>query len=176
MFNKNLFEAGLDIVPVEVAKDANSDFTGDRVNLANYDRAYLKITKPAGTAGDDLAIALQQHDAASGGNSAALTFSKLWYKKGSTNDFSAVGQWTPITLETASADLDLASVNGVDLELDTSAAVIIVEVLADSLSNGYTFVSYNNEGDDVGNALLVYAEWILMGNRYPQAPPISPLA
>lgn len=175
MFNQNLFEAGLDIVPVQVATDANSDFTGDRVNLANYDRAYLKITKPAGTAGDDLAIALQQHDAASGGNSAALTFTKLWYKKGSTNDFSAVGQWTAVTLTTASSDLDLDSVNGTDLALDTSGAVIIVEVLAESLTNGYTFVSYNNEGDDVANALLVYAEWILMGSRYPQATPISAL-
>lgn len=179
MFNKDLFEGGLDIVPALVAADANSDITGLRVNLARYDRAYLKLTKPAGSAGDDLSIALQQHTAASGGSSKALTFRRLWYKKAaSTNDFSTVGQWTPVELTTPSSDLDLSDVNGDDLATDTVGAVVIAEVMADSLdaNGGYSYVSYNNEGDDIGNALLINAEWILQGSRFPQAVPVSPLS
>lgn len=175
----NLFEAGFDIVPDSLNVDANSDVTGDRINLKNYERAYYKLSKPAGSAGDDLSIQLQQHDAASSGNSKALTFSRLWYKKAASGvDFTGVGTWTAVVLDTPTDDLDLVSVNGVDLGLDTVGAVVIVEVRADSLdgANGYTFVSALHEGDDIGNALVVTGEWLLMGNRYPQAIPLTPLA
>lgn len=175
----NLFEGGFDLIPDSLNVDANSDITGDRINLKNYERAYYKLSKPAGTAGDDLSIKLQQHDAASSGNSKALTFSKLWYKKAASGvNFTAVPTWTAVVLDTPTDDLDLVSVNGVDLATDTVGAVIIVEVRSDSLdgANGYTFVNAFHDGTDIGNALLITGEWLLVGNRYPQAIPLTALS
>lgn len=179
IYNKDLFEAGFDIVPDIVAGDANADLTGDWVSLEMYDRAYLVLIKPAGTAGDDLSIHLQQATTAAGGSAKDLTFSRLWYKKAaSTNDFSTVGTWTAITLATAAADVDLASVNGTDLLLDDVGAVVIVEVLAESLdaNGGFKFVNNIIEGDDIANALIVNQFWLLQGSKFPQAVPLSPLA
>lgn len=175
----NLFESGFDFIPDSLNVDANSDVTGDRINLKNYERAYYMLIKPAGTAGDDLSIQLQQHDAASSGNSKALAFSKLWYKKAaSANVFTVVPTWTAVELTSATDDLDLVSVNGADLATDTVGAVVVVEVRADSLdgANGYTFVSALHEGDDISNALVINGHWLLLGNRYPQAIPLTALS
>lgn len=177
--NHTFLEGGFDIVPDIVAGDANADLTGDWVSLKNYTRAYLVLIKPAGTAGDDLSIHLQQALTAAGGSAKDLTFRRLWYKKASaTNDFSTTGTWTAVTLTTATADLDLVSVNSVDLATDTVGAVIVVEVLADSLdaSGGFAFVNNIIEGDDIGNALVINQFWLLAGGAYRQAVPLSPLA
>lgn len=179
MFNRSLFEMGIDIVPDVIAGDANTDLTGDWVNLKNHDRAYLLLIKPAGTAGDDLSIHLQQATVAAGSDAKDLNFSKLWYKKAaSSNDFTAAGVWTAVELTTPTADLDLVSVNGVDLATDTVGAVIIVEVLAESLdvNGGFKFVNNIIEGDDIGNALIVNQLWLLAGGKDQQAIPTSPLA
>ena len=177
-FAGTFFEMGFDIVPDMHASDANSDLTGDWINLENYDRALLALLKPAGTAGDDLSIHLQQATAAAGTGAKDLEFSKLWYKKASTNDFSAVAVWTAVELTTATADLDLASVNSTDLALDTSGAWVLVEVRASSLDagNGFKFVNNIIEGDDIANALLVYSFWLLQGCHYPSALPASALS
>lgn len=179
MLKGNFFEAGFDIVPDIVAGDANTDITGDWINLKNYERAYYHLIKPAGTAGDDLSIHLQQATSAAGGSAKDLNFTKLWYKKASaTNVFTDVPLWTAVELTTAAADLDLVSVNSVDLALDTVGAHVIVEVRADSLdgANGFTFVNNIIEGDDIANALLVYAHWILMGSMYAQSIPLTALS
>lgn len=173
-FNKTLLEMGIDIVPDAISQDANSDIDGDWVNLKNYEKAYFLLLKPAGTAGDDLSIALQQALTAAGGSAKALTFSKLWYKIGT---MSAQGQWTRVDLATPSSDLDLVSVNGVDLASDTSAAAFLVEVLAESLdiNNGFRFVQALIEGDDISNALIITTLWIMAGGRFQGAIPLSPL-
>lgn len=172
---QNLFEAGFDFVPDLINQDVNTDLTGDWISLRHYERAYLLLIKPSGTAGDDLAIRLQQATDNAAAGAKALTFTKLWYKKGT---MTAQGTWTAVELATASSDLDLDSVNGADLATDTSAAVILVEVRADSLdgANGFAFVNVLYEGDDISNALVINSHWLLMGNRFPQAIPISPLA
>ena len=176
--NKTFFEAGFDIIPDIVAGDANADLTGDWVNLKNYERAYLVIIKPAGTAGDDLAIHLQQATSAAGGSAKDLNWTKLWYKKGSTNSFAAVATWTAVTLATAASDIDLDGVETGDLALDTSGAVIVVEVLTESLdaSGGFCFVNNILEGDDVGNALVLNQFWLLMGSRFPQSIPLTAIS
>lgn len=179
MHNATLFEEGLDIIPDIVQGDANSDLAGDFINLENVGRAYLKLVKPAGTGGDDLSIHLQQATVAAGSDAKDLIFSKLWYKKAaSANDFSAVPQWTAVELTTPVADLDLASVNGVDLATDTVGAVILVEVRPESLdvNGGFKFVNNIIEGDDIGNALLINQEWLLKDCSYPQAIPLSALS
>lgn len=176
--NAGFFEQGFDIIPDIVAGDANTDLTGDWIKLVNYDRAYLVIIKPAGTAGDDLSIHLQQATAAAGTNAKDLNWSKLWYKKGSTNDFSAVPLWTAVTLATPASDVELDGAATGDLALDTSAAVIVVEVLATSLdsNNGFKFVNNIIEGDDVGNALVLNQFWLLTGGRFSQAIPMTAIS
>lgn len=176
LVNHDLFEGGCDIhLGTTVNQDANTDITGDRINLARYDRAYYLIVKPSGTAGDDLNITPLQHTAATGGSSKALTVSRLWHKVGT---LASTGTWTAVELTTPSSDFDLDSVNSTDLATDTSPALVLIEVLAESLdsSNGYTFVSIDHEGDDIGNAMLMNGLWFLCGSRYPQAVPISPLS
>lgn len=177
--NKTFFESGFDIVPDVVAGDANSDLTGDWIRMRNYERAYLVLIKPAGTAGDDLSIHLQQAVDASGTSAKDLTFTRLWYKKASaTNDFSTTNTWTAVTLTTATADLDLVSVNGDDLATDTVGAVVIVEVLASSLDadNGFDFVNNIIEGDDIANALIINIFWLMANGKYPQAVPLTVLS
>lgn len=176
--NANFFEAGWDIIPDIVAGDANADLAGDWVKISNYTRAYLCIIKPAGSAGDDLAIHLQQATSAAGANAKDLNWTKMWYKKGSTNSFAAVPTWTAVTLSTAASDVDLDGAATGDLALDTSAAVILVEVLAESLdaNNGFKFINNIIEGDDVGNALVLNQFWLMGGARFPQAIPLTAIS
>jgi hypothetical protein len=179
MINASLFEQGIDIIPDAIAADANTDIEGDWISLKNSDRAYLLLIKPAGSAGDDLSIHLQQATAAAGTGAKDLTFTKLWYKKAaSTNVFTAVPTWTAVELTTATADLDLVSVNGVDLATDTVGALVLVEVMAESLdtSGGFCFVNNIIEGDDIGNALIVNQLWITTGDKYAGAIPVSKLS
>lgn len=173
MHNCNIFEAGFDFVPDAINQDANSDVTGDFVNMELYDRAYLLLIKPAGSAGDDLSIALQQATVAAGSDAKALTFDKWWYKKGT---MSSQGTWTAVEESTPTSDLDLGTPT--DYAMDTVAAVILVEVRAESLDvdGGFKFINAIWEGDDIGNALIINSHWILMGSKYPQAIPLSPLA
>lgn len=176
--NQTFFEAGYDIIPDIVAGDANSDLTGDWISLRNYERAYLVIIKPAGSAGDDLAIHLQQATDAAGTSAKDLNWTRLWYKKGSTNSFAAVPTWTAITLATAASDVDLDGAATGDLALDTSGAVIIVEVLAQSLdiSGGFCFVNNIIEGDDVGNALVLNQFWLMANGKFKQAVPLTAIS
>lgn len=177
-FNRSLFEMGIDLIPDIVAGDANSDLTGDWVKLRDYQRAYLVIIKPAGSAGDDLAIHIQQATDASGTSAKDLNWTRLWYKKGSTNNFSAVTTWTAVTLATAASDVDLDGAATGDLALDTSGAVIIVEVLATSLDadNGFDWINNIIEGDDISNALVMNQFWLLTGGRFQQATPLSAIS
>lgn len=174
--NASFFEAGYDIIPDVINIDANSDVTGDWVSLGNYDRAYLLLIKPAGTAGDDLSIVINQATSNAGAGSKALKFYKLWYKVGT---MTSQNTWTHVDLgSTGSDDLDLVSVNGVDIASDTNPAVVVVEVMADSLdvNEGFRFIQAFYEGDDIGNALLINSHWILSGSKYPRNVPLTALS
>lgn len=173
--NMNFFEAGNDIVPDFLSTDANTDIVGDWVKVSDYDRAYLVLSMRAGTAGDDLSINLRQATTNAGGSAKGLVFSKLWHKVGTLN---AVPRWTAVELTTPTDDLDLVSVNGADLGADNADAVVVVEVMADSLdvNNGFRFVQLLVEGDDAANAKLATAHWLLFGGKYPQAIPLSALS
>lgn len=163
-FSLNLFENGIDFIPDAVNQDANSDVSGDWINMEGVERAYLVLIKPAGTAGDDLSIAMNQASDSSGTGSKALTngFTRLWHKIGAP---ASTGQWTSVTLSTASSDLDLVSVNSVDLATDTSVSVIVTELIPAQhmdTNGGFKFVQAFYEGDDIGNALIINSHWILM--------------
>jgi len=174
MFNGSLFEQGFDLIPDQINAEANNDISGDWISLKDKDRAYLMLSKPAGTAGDDLIITLKQASDNAGTGSKALNFTKVWHKVGTMN---AVTQWTHVELATATDSFNTETGGAGDLGADDKNAVILVEVLAESLDvdNGFTHVQFFSEGDEIGNGLLVTSSWILTGNAYAKAIPNSAL-
>lgn len=174
MFNKHPLEL-LDAHVVARQQDANSDFSATRINAALYDKVMFLISKPAGSAGDDLSLKFLQADAASGGNSKAINFDRIFYK------LDGAAQWTELELAAETNDLDTGA-TGVtgseDLAGDTVAAEFAVIFRNDQLDgqNGYKFIEYVNEGDDVSNALLVNVTAIPVMPRYSGKIPLSPVA
>lgn len=175
MFPSSLFEQ-INIIPAFDISDINSDATGDWVSLENYDGCLVVFHKQAGTAGDDPSIVLNQASDNAGSDSKALNFTKIYHKVGATA-LSGVGTWTKATF-TATNDLDLVSVNSVDLAADTGEALVVVDVRASDLdvSNGFKYLQLFIEGDDIGNSTYADALYILYGPRYPGASPIEAIA
>jgi hypothetical protein len=177
MFNVDLMEQVNIVSAFSPGTDINSDASGDWVSLKGYAGCIVLFHKAAGTAGDDPSIALNQATDVAGTSSKALTFNHIYHKIGATA-LSAIGQFTKIELTTASADLDLVSVNGTDLLTDVGETLIAVNVRASSLDvdNGFDCLQLFIEGDDVGNATLAAAYYILYGARYPQVATESAIA
>lgn len=163
MFPNASFFEDYQVVPAFIpGADQNADLTGDWVSLKNFHKCVLLFHKAAGSAGDDPSIKLQQATDVSGTSAKALNFTHIWHKIGATA-LSAVGTFTKVMLTTPTDDLDLVSVNSVDLAADTGEALIGVEVKAEELDvdNGFDCMNFILEGDDVGNANLVCAYYIL---------------
>lgn len=170
--NASFFEQ-VQVVPAFIAgADQNADLTGDWVSLKNFQRCAIIFHKAAGTAGDDPSIRLQQATDVAGTGAKALTFNNIWHKIGATA-LSAIGVFTKIKITTPTDDLDLVSVNGVDLLTDVGESLIGVEIKSDELdvTNGFDCLNLLIEGDDVANANLCGAYYLLWGPR--QAVPLS---
>lgn len=157
--------------------DINSDASGDWVSLKNYDGCLVMFHKAAGTAGDDPSIALNQATDVAGTGSKALTFNHIYHKIGATA-LSAIGTFTKIALTTATADLDLVSVNSVDLLTDVGETLIVVDVRASDLDvdNSFDCIQLFIEGDDLSNATNAAAYYILYGARYPDETGLTAIA
>lgn len=176
--NNTLFGLGVDIIPDAINTDANNTINGDWVSLRNYERGYVLLTKPAGTAGDDLKLTINQarDNAGTGSKVATGAIQRIWYKVGT---MTSQNTWTAVDLGASPvSSLDFVSVNGVDIASDTSAAVVIVEVMADALdtNGGFCFVQASWDGAEIGNALLINSHWILIGNAYPRSVPLTALS
>lgn len=170
-FNAGFLE-GWDLVPDLVASDFNSDVTGNRVFAGQSKKVYWLLQKPAGTAGDDFDITFNQATAASGGSTKVLTTSRFHYKKASlTNTFGPSILWTTVNLTTPISQF-LGDSTPSDLTLDTVGAWVLFELDAVDATNGYGWVFIQNEGDGIGNALLVNACY-LMRDVYNGAVPVS---
>lgn len=168
----------IQIVPVAPpGTDWNSDVDGDWVSMKNYNNCLILFHKAAGTAGDDPSIALNQATTVAGGSSKALTFNHIYHKIGATA-LSAISTFTRVDLTTATADLDLVSVNSDDLLTDVGETLIGVEIKADDLdvTNGFDCLQLYIEGDDSSNAALCAAYYILYNPRHPGATPLEAIA
>jgi hypothetical protein len=158
----------IQIIPAFIAgADQNTDLEGDWVSFKNYNNCLLVFHKAAGTAGDDPSIRLQQATVVAGSDAKALTFNHIYHKIGATA-LSAIGTFTRVNLTTATADLDLVSVNDVDLLTDVGETIICVEIKADDLdvTNGFDCMNLLIEGDDVANANLCAAYYIMYNPRH----------
>ena len=167
----------INIVSAFPPGDINTDKDGDFVNLKNYEGCLIVIHKAAGTAGDDPSIKLQQATVVAGSDAKALNFNNLYHKIGATA-LDAIGEFTRVDLDTPTDDLDLVSVNGDDLLADVGESLLVVDVKASDLDvgNGFCCLNVSIEGDDIGNATLAAAFYILYGARYTGAIPKSAIA
>jgi len=185
LFNGRFLEScGIVLGSALVNGDANSDITGDRIRLDGYDGCAVVVLKPAGTAGDDLSFDFDQHDAATSGNSKALTaVHDLWFNLGATTLAAAQG-WVYATVTPTDAIVTDVLVGGlvkfssnatyvpgaalVDIVSDTNDAIIVFDIKASDLDggNGYRWFSMNSAGAAIGNALLINVLYIPYASKY----------
>ncbi len=146
-----LFDVGLAFAPV----DAQSAQTGKRVFVGNAGGCTVVVVKAAGTAGDDFSYVLKQHTASVSGVSADLDAISYYYVKQETtldNDES----WEKFT-QTADAAIVEAGAAGTSAE---QQQIIVIEVDAAQLSDGYAWISLDSGGEG-SNAQLATAIYLL---------------
>lgn len=118
------------IVPVDLAGGAA---TGNRVSLVNADGVTIVYFTDPGTASEDVTITLQEHDAGSGGTSQNLAIIDHYYTKSAASDLDGSETWSEETQTAAATVTDVGE----------NSELIVIEVDASSLSDGFTHVSVN---------------------------------
>jgi hypothetical protein len=168
--NTRLLES-INLVSAFPPADLNTDKDGDYVSLKHYEGCLVVVTKAAGTAGDDISLKLDQATAVAGTGTKALTFNHVYAKVGTG---TATGTFTKYT-GTATDDLDTVSAFGTDLLADDVEAMFVVDVRASDLdvSGGFDCFRLTIEGDDLSNACIGHALYILYGARYPGPIPLT---
>jgi hypothetical protein len=106
--------------------------TGSRVSMANAKRVTFIVDVGVGTSTSAHKVILQQHDAATAGTSGDLEITNPYYKK-----INTATEFTKVDVRTATATYDLHSV------LADYKAIVVFEVLAEDLTDGYGWVSVN---------------------------------
>lgn len=187
-WNGNFLEV-CTIFPAWIGQDANSDITGDRIKVRDYEGVLFVCYKPAGTATDDMQFEAQQHTAASSGSSASLSFRNVAFNLGNTA-ITATQGWVLAHLDTAAATWDTGATSITpyfsndsnftvgtaltDCTGDTNAALFCIDVKASDLTSGtYDWFSINSEGDAIGNSLTTQAFYIPYGNKYGGRAPLA---
>lgn len=146
-----LFDLSTGWVPV----DAQTAQTGKRVSLRNAAGCTIVVLKAAGTAGDDHSYDLQQHTASTGGTSADLDIISAYYLKSETT-LDGDETWSRVT-QTAASEITDAGGAGTSAEQEQ---ILVIEVDARQLSDGYDYISLNSGGEG-SNAQLSTCLYIL---------------
>jgi len=131
-----LFDIGIGVSPVNLNTGAN---TGKRISMKNAKTCTFVVVAGVGTAASDLAVDLQEHTAASGGTSQDLDIVTKYYIKDELaldNDES----WVETTQSPAASEIADAGGLGVSAEHEQ---IVVIEVNADQLSDGFTHLSLN---------------------------------
>lgn len=125
-----LFNVSVGAVPTDAVAGA---ITGNRVHLKDA-RACTFIVVATGASTDRLDLDLQEHNAASGGTSQDLDIiTKAYYQSETTLDGDET--WTEWTQSAASEITDIGAASEQQL--------VVVEVRAEQLSDGFGWVSLN---------------------------------
>lgn len=127
-----LVDVAIGVAPV----DLQTAQTGKRVALRDAGGVTVVVFKAAGTAGDDPTVTLKQHTAATGGMTANLAIIDHYYLKNATA-LAGTEQWTKLT-QTAAATIVDPGGAGTSAE---SQQILVFEVDARSLSDGYKYIS-----------------------------------
>ena len=154
------------IVPV----DLQTAQTGKRVYMGNAARCDIVIFKAVGTAAQDQAWNVQQHNAASAGTSKDLDIVDHYYLK---DELTLDGDetWSKIT-QTAASEIPDAGGAGTSAEHE-QIVVIPIDAAQLDMANGFKWLSIDNDGAGA-NAQLGGVLYILHGLRYPNAPTLLP--
>lgn len=156
----NTFLENCDIIqgigPVDLQTGAN---TGARINMTEYDRCLVVLTKAIGTDDQDPVLAVKQHTAASSGNSKALQTYRYWHKLGTATT------WTRV--DAAAADTITIA------DSAQKAGLIAIEVRAEDMdaqnsdpTTNYKYLSLDI-ADVGGNAQLGATVYIPFNKRQP---------
>lgn len=123
------------IVPVNLNTGAN---TGGRVHMKNYRNCALVVFASIGTAASDLAVDVQECNAASGGTARDLDIVTKYYLKDALS-LTAATTWAEIA-QSATSEIADAGAAGTSAE---HSQVVVVEVDETQLSDGYEWLSIN---------------------------------
>jgi hypothetical protein len=127
-----LFDFSVGTAPVLAGA---SGLTGNRVHLKGAEGVTIVIFTGVGTAGGDLHIDLQEHDAATSGNSQDLDIIDHYYLKAAV-DLDGDDTWTKVE-QTAASEIDFSATSAEE------EIIAVVEVQASSLSDGFEWISVN---------------------------------
>jgi hypothetical protein len=129
----HLFDVTGAIAPVALTAGAN---TGLRIRMNRATTCTFVVYCGAGTAGDDLVVDLQEHNASTGGTSQDLDIITEYFTKSETV-LDGDEQWTRRTQAAASETTDATGTTAEEQNL------LVVEVRHDQLSDGFEWVSLN---------------------------------
>ena len=134
-----LFDVGSVIQPIDLAAGAN---TGHRIHMKNAGGVAFICALNNGTAAEAPTFDLQEHDAATSGNSQDLNIVSTFYKK---EEAALDGDetWTKVTQAAASEVTDATWD-------DANELLVVIEVQSEQLSDTFEWVSINVA--DVGTA------------------------
>jgi len=136
---------GINLV-ADLAAGAN---TGKRVHMRNYQTLAVVLLKNAASAGTDtVTVTLREHNANTGGTSQDLAKITDWYAK-SAAPLAGTEAWVERT-QAASANLALTNA----LVPAANQAIVVFEVEADSLSDGFQWLSVDIADPGVGGTIL----------------------
>jgi hypothetical protein len=159
-----LFDISTGFVPQAVNNSA--DVTGKRVSLKNAGGVTIVVVAEAGTAGDDLDLNLKQHTAASGGTSADLdVIDHYYYKTETTLDGDET--WTRKNQTAASEITDATGGLGTSAEEEN---IVVIEVDASELSDGYSYVSLDATNAGSNNNKIAACLYFLRDLHVQRAP------
>lgn len=160
-----LFDIGLAWSPVDSQSGA---ITGKRICLSGASGITFLVNKGAGTAGDDPVYTLQQHTAYTGGTTANLVVCDHYYLKDEAtldNDES----WSKVTNNGGTASQTISDPGGAGTSAEHQQ-LLVVEVGADQLTDGYAWVSLNLADTGAAGAQLASAVYILHDLASQRAP------
>jgi hypothetical protein len=137
-----VFDLGSVVVPVaDLAAGAN---TGHRIHLKNADGVAFVVYMGAVSAGTDTFVPdVQQHTAATGGTTQDLDAVTTWYHK-SEATLDGDETWTKVT-QAAGSEISLTGATFAGLQM-----ILVAEVLAAQLSDGFEWVSVDLPDAGVG--------------------------
>ena len=123
------------IVPVNLNTGAN---TGERVNMKDCTGVSIVVFASIGTAASDLAVDVQEANAATGGTIRDLDIVTKYYIKDALS-LTAATTWSEVSQSAAS---EISDTGGAGTSAEHSQ-IVVIEVRADQLSDGYKWLSVN---------------------------------
>ncbi|MGW9058906.1 hypothetical protein [Streptomyces sp. NPDC055733] len=147
--------------PVDLSSAA---VTGKRVSLKGSGGLTIVVFKGAGTAGDDPTLTLKQHTANTGGTTSNLAVIDHYYLK-SAATLAGTETWTRVAQAAAAT---IADPGGAGTSAE-SQQVIVIEVDAAQLADGYTHVSLDvaDVGTNAQLGCVLYLRRDLLVGRTP---------